>query len=234
MALGAWANFQTKETDMANKTSFDASRISAFSFDPDDLVLINDPTHPLYDARIKLPLKPEFVANIKALGVTVPVVVRKINGEPAADAAWNRRSAPPGAAPRREIEPGDPQTFDLEIALHVAAEWIDDVAHLSGTNGWPALTARLRGLAGLKSPVHPDPVHVCDQKGCTGVRTHRPSTPGATTEVAVTQEERGSCFECGNWFPLDKLRYIGGPGTFGAYVCLGCPGARLSSPGEPR
>jgi DNA-binding transcriptional regulator YiaG len=67
---------------MASKTAFDASRISAFGFDPDDLVLIKDPKHPLYDARIRLPLKPEFVANIKALGVMVPVVVRKIDGAP--------------------------------------------------------------------------------------------------------------------------------------------------------
>jgi hypothetical protein len=64
------------------KTAFDASRISAFGFDPDDLVLIEDPKHPLYDARIKLPLKPEFVANIKALGVIEPVIVRKIDGNP--------------------------------------------------------------------------------------------------------------------------------------------------------
>jgi hypothetical protein len=41
---------------MASKTAFDASRISAFGFDPEDLVLIDDPKHPLYDARIKLPL----------------------------------------------------------------------------------------------------------------------------------------------------------------------------------
>jgi len=67
---------------MASKTAFDASRISAFGLDPEDLVLIEDPKHPLYDARIKLPLKPEFVANIKALGVIVPVVVRKIDGAP--------------------------------------------------------------------------------------------------------------------------------------------------------
>jgi len=49
---------------MASKTAFDASRISAFGLDPEDLVLIDDPKHPLYDARIQLPLKPEFVANI--------------------------------------------------------------------------------------------------------------------------------------------------------------------------
>lgn len=64
------------------KIAFDASRISAFGFDPLDLVLIEDPRHPLYDARIKLPLKPEFVANIKALGVIEPVIVRKIDGAP--------------------------------------------------------------------------------------------------------------------------------------------------------
>jgi DNA-binding transcriptional regulator YiaG len=67
---------------MASKTAFDASRISAFGFDPEDLVLIEDPKHPLYDARIKLPLKSEFVANIKALGVIEPVIVRKIDGVP--------------------------------------------------------------------------------------------------------------------------------------------------------
>lgn len=61
---------------------FEASRTVAFSFDPEDLVLIEDPKHPLYDARVTLPLKPEFVANIRALGVVEPVIVRRIDGKP--------------------------------------------------------------------------------------------------------------------------------------------------------
>lgn len=65
------------------KTQFEnASRTVAFSFDPEELVLIEDPKHPLYDARVKLPLKPEFIANIAAIGVVEPVIVRRIDGKP--------------------------------------------------------------------------------------------------------------------------------------------------------
>lgn len=55
-----------------------ASRLNAFTFDPDDLVLITDKKDPLYDVRVELPLKPEFVANVKAVGIIEPVVVRRV------------------------------------------------------------------------------------------------------------------------------------------------------------
>lgn len=59
------------------RATFEASRLNAFSFNPADLVLITDPRDPLYDARVLLPLKPEFIANIRAVGILQPALVRK-------------------------------------------------------------------------------------------------------------------------------------------------------------
>ena len=58
--------------------------IRAYSADPKDLRIIgldtNDgPEHPLYDPRIKLPIKEEMVLNIMAYGVLEPIQVR-MNG----------------------------------------------------------------------------------------------------------------------------------------------------------
>lgn len=59
----------------------DATRLDAFAIDPDELVLVNDPAHPLYEReRLEAPLPPALVANIKHRGVLKPVLVRK-NGE---------------------------------------------------------------------------------------------------------------------------------------------------------
>lgn len=59
------------------KSAFEASRLNAFSFDPDELVLITDKKHPLYDARVELPLKPEFVESIRTHGIGQAVLIRK-------------------------------------------------------------------------------------------------------------------------------------------------------------
>lgn len=67
---------------MAGTQSFRAKRGVIFSFDPDELVLIEDPKHPLYDVRVTLPLKAGFVANVAKMGVIVPVTIRKIDGRP--------------------------------------------------------------------------------------------------------------------------------------------------------
>ena len=48
-----------------------------FQFDPNDLVLVVDPKHPLYDKRVHLPVKESLVRNIMAFGVIEPIVVRK-------------------------------------------------------------------------------------------------------------------------------------------------------------
>lgn len=55
-------------------------RIDAFRADPDDLIIVEDPKHPLYDERVKLPLDENLVLNIMAHGVKVPVLGRK-NGD---------------------------------------------------------------------------------------------------------------------------------------------------------
>lgn len=45
--------------------------------EPDQLTLIEDEAHPLYDPRVKLPLDEGMVRNIMAYGVKLPVIVRK-------------------------------------------------------------------------------------------------------------------------------------------------------------
>ena len=51
---------------------------SQLLFDPEDLVIVEDPKHPLYDERVNLPLSQALIANILHIGrVIEPVVVRK-------------------------------------------------------------------------------------------------------------------------------------------------------------
>jgi ParB family chromosome partitioning protein len=45
--------------------------------DPDDLVLVTDPNHPLYDARVNLPISEEMIASLLAHGVIHAVQIRK-------------------------------------------------------------------------------------------------------------------------------------------------------------
>lgn len=51
-----------------------------FLFDPEDIVIVTDPEHPLYDERVKLPVDEAMVRNIMVHGVLQPVGVRK-NGD---------------------------------------------------------------------------------------------------------------------------------------------------------
>jgi len=46
-------------------------------FDPENLALVEDPTNPLYDERVALPVSEALVLNIMAYGVIEPIVVRK-------------------------------------------------------------------------------------------------------------------------------------------------------------
>jgi len=54
-----------------------AGRTNLFLYNPEDLVLVSDPNHPLYDERVKLPIEPSMVQNILFHGVVEPVIVRK-------------------------------------------------------------------------------------------------------------------------------------------------------------
>lgn len=49
-------------------------------FDPEDVVLVEDESHPLWDERMKLPLDEASVVNVMTIGILEPILVRK-NGE---------------------------------------------------------------------------------------------------------------------------------------------------------
>lgn len=55
-------------------------RQDLLQFDPEDITLINDKNHPLYDPRINLPVDESLVRNIMVHGIIEPIAVRK-NGE---------------------------------------------------------------------------------------------------------------------------------------------------------
>lgn len=55
-------------------------RADLMLFDPNDLTIVTDPSHPLYDERVTLPLDESLVLNIMLYGVLEPIIVRK-NGE---------------------------------------------------------------------------------------------------------------------------------------------------------
>lgn len=52
-------------------------KTNVLMFDPEDLVLVEEPGHPLYDDRVKLPVSESLVRNIMYHGVLETIVVRK-------------------------------------------------------------------------------------------------------------------------------------------------------------
>ena len=71
---------------MAKQAIADAKRLNAFGVDPDHLCVVGIDTkhkegeHPLWDERIHRKLHEPFIANLMAVGVLEPILVRK-NGE---------------------------------------------------------------------------------------------------------------------------------------------------------
>ncbi|QCP50178.1 hypothetical protein FAZ95_13910 [Trinickia violacea] len=63
------------------KNSIDAygaqGKTNVLTFDPDDLVLVTDESHPLYDSRVHLPLDESMVRNIDYQGVIQAIEVSK-------------------------------------------------------------------------------------------------------------------------------------------------------------
>jgi ParB family chromosome partitioning protein len=55
-------------------------RQDLLKFDPEDLVLVEDEKHALYDPRVKMPLDEALVRNIMANGIIQPITARR-NGE---------------------------------------------------------------------------------------------------------------------------------------------------------
>jgi ParB family chromosome partitioning protein len=62
---------------MAGKHAVEVPRRDIFLVEPEDLVIIEDSKHILYDPRINLPLNEELVASINLVGVTTPILARK-------------------------------------------------------------------------------------------------------------------------------------------------------------
>jgi ParB family chromosome partitioning protein len=63
-----------------SKSAIDASRVNAFKLNPESLHLITNPEHPLYDQRVRLPVKEGLVQSIMANGFCTVITVQK-NGD---------------------------------------------------------------------------------------------------------------------------------------------------------
>ncbi|HBZ8892853.1 TPA: hypothetical protein MNB12_005465, partial [Klebsiella pneumoniae] len=50
---------------------------NVLNFEPENLHLVTDKTHPLYDERVHLPIEEGMVLNIAELGVLEPIIVWK-------------------------------------------------------------------------------------------------------------------------------------------------------------
>jgi ParB family chromosome partitioning protein len=62
----------------AEKQSLPGTRGNLIRMAAHDLTIITDKAHPLYDPRIEDALNPDFVKNVEAMGVQVPILVAKI------------------------------------------------------------------------------------------------------------------------------------------------------------
>jgi ParB family chromosome partitioning protein len=71
------------------KTAFE-NRTNAYTFDPSELVLIDDPKNPLFDPRVNMPLDESLVLNVMFQGVLEPVIVVKQNDKPVVVAGRQR------------------------------------------------------------------------------------------------------------------------------------------------
>jgi len=66
-------------SDSKKSTGADG-RSDLLMFDPEKLIIVHDPTHPLYDERHDMALDMNMVRNVMVHGILEPVIVRK-NGE---------------------------------------------------------------------------------------------------------------------------------------------------------
>jgi ParB family chromosome partitioning protein len=65
------------------KTPFGADRGTAtLKFDPDDIVIVTDPSHPRYDPRVERPLSEEFLSSLADGQLEPGIVFRNDDGKP--------------------------------------------------------------------------------------------------------------------------------------------------------
>jgi ParB family chromosome partitioning protein len=95
--------------EMGAKNSYGSvDRGDTLSFRPEDLKVITDPKHVLYDARVERPVDEAMVLSIMSLGIIEPLVIAR-NGEEVfvVDGRQRRRSVLPGRGRRcRRIASG--------------------------------------------------------------------------------------------------------------------------------
>jgi ParB family transcriptional regulator, chromosome partitioning protein len=88
------------------------SRGQTFSYRPEDLTIVTDPTHPLYDPSVNDPVPESLIKNVMMLGVVEPIVVRKNgmnDGKPVIEVMDGRtRVRAAKEANRRLLEVGAP------------------------------------------------------------------------------------------------------------------------------
>ena len=65
-------------------------RTNLFHFQPENLTLVTDPNHPLYDPRVHEPVNEAFVLNVMAHGVLEPILIRR-NGSEIIEVVAGRR-----------------------------------------------------------------------------------------------------------------------------------------------
>lgn len=98
------------------KTAIDAPRTNVFLLDPNKVVVVTDPKHPLYDDRVNWPLKESMIRSIMSRGVLEAIAVRK-NGDALEVVYGRRRVLHAREANRRLIEKGEkPIRVKAEIA----------------------------------------------------------------------------------------------------------------------
>lgn len=79
-----------KKDDRKRHAAFDAKRSNIFFLDPEEITIITDKNHPLYDPRVELPLKEPTIRSMMNRGVIQPVTIRK-DGEQAIAVDGRRR-----------------------------------------------------------------------------------------------------------------------------------------------
>jgi ParB family chromosome partitioning protein len=91
-------------------------RSDLFRLLPDQIVIVTDKTHPLYDERVSLPLSEPFVASIMEHGILKPVLIRK-NGELFECVDGRQRVRAAIEVNRRKAEAGDDRPILVPVVM---------------------------------------------------------------------------------------------------------------------
>lgn len=111
----------------------DAKRGTFFVVAPEDLVIIDDPTHPLYDKREALPLDDDYVESIVEFGVRKIIDVRK-NGDRLEVVDGRRRTRGAVEANKRRAKRGLP-ALSVRVVLEKGSDEEMDLLMVLGNRG---------------------------------------------------------------------------------------------------